>query len=208
MPGEAENPGSASIDLVRRAQDGQLDAFDRLFERYYPRVRKLASLRLGPALRSRMESEDIAQEALVEAIRGFEHFELRDEGSLIHWLARIVENTIRRSARDAGRLKRDRARELALEHLQGSIASGSLCFEPAGDGPSPSEIVGGLESRERLEAALDELEDQHREVILLRYWASADWGTVAELTGRPSADAARMLYGRALLQLQRVLGHG
>jgi len=205
VPHEVESGLPGTFELVRRAQDGQLDAFDRLFERYYPRVQQLVRLRLSPALRARMESGDLVHDALIAAIRGLSNFEVRDEGSLANWLARVVENTVRKAARHDRALKRDVAQERALDHVRAGIASGSVRFQAAAEGPSPSEVVAELETAERIEAALGRLSEEHREVILLRNWAGASWEGVAEALDRPSPDAARMLYGRALLELRKAL---
>ncbi len=85
-----------SIELVRRAQGGELEALDRLFERYYQRVHAIVRIRLGDELRRNLESGDVLHEALIEAIRSFHQFDARDEASLIHWLAKIVENCSRK----------------------------------------------------------------------------------------------------------------
>jgi len=195
-----------SLDLVRRAQNGELPALDRLFERYYPRVRKIVRLRLAGSLGPHLDADDVLHEALVRAIRGFDHFEVRDNASLTDWLARIVENCIRELARAGRTLKRDRAREQALEHVRASISSGSLCFEPAAEAPLPDEDAGAREESERLEAALAELPEHYREAIIARHYVGASWEQAAEMLGRPSPDAARMLYGKALLELRKRVG--
>ena len=58
-----------SFELIRRAQNGEEPAYDRLFERYYERVHAIVRKRLGPALRGDVESLDIVQDAMVDAVR-------------------------------------------------------------------------------------------------------------------------------------------
>ena len=79
-----------TLELVRASQGGDDDALNRLFERYYPRVRKVIRLRMGPKLREKLESVDILQEVFRTAFEGFERFEMRDEASFINWLSKIA----------------------------------------------------------------------------------------------------------------------
>ena len=61
-----------SVELVRRAQAGERPALERLFERYYDRVRRIVRARLGPELRLRVESVDILQETFTAAVGSFD----------------------------------------------------------------------------------------------------------------------------------------
>jgi DNA-directed RNA polymerase specialized sigma24 family protein len=56
-----------------------------------------------------------------------------------------------------------------------------------------------------MDDSLAELEEAHREVLLLRHYAGASWERTAELMGHPSPDAARMLHARALNALRKSL---
>lgn len=192
-----------SLDLVRRAQRGDLEALDRLFARYYPRVLAIVRVRLGSALRERMESSDVLHAALIDAVRSFDRFEPRDAASMTHWLARIVENCIRESARRERAAARDPAWERAFAHL--ATSRSSLNWEPAAATESAGSEVQARERRAQLEACLAELEEAHREVLLLRHYAEAPWESVAEIMGHPSPDAARMLHARALNALRKSL---
>src|SRR5262245_29002800 len=87
-----------TLQLVRRVQSGDRAALQPLFERYYDRVRRIARVRLGAGLRQRMDSGDIVQETFIAALSGFDRFELRDEASLLQWLAVLLENRIRDAA--------------------------------------------------------------------------------------------------------------
>jgi RNA polymerase sigma-70 factor (ECF subfamily) len=61
----------------------------------------------------------------------------------------------------------------------------------------------GVEAVERYEAALKRLRDQEREAIVARIEMGLSYDEVAAALKRPSADAARMLVGRALLRLAK-----
>jgi RNA polymerase sigma-70 factor (ECF subfamily) len=52
----------------------------------------------------------------------------------------------------------------------------------------------------RLEAAIEELAEDHREVILLRHFEELSWAEVGQRLGR-SEEAARKLFARAMAAL-------
>jgi RNA polymerase sigma factor (sigma-70 family) len=149
-----------------------------------------------------METQDLLQGSMVEAIRSFEHYEVRDDAGFVHWLAGIVQNRIGAARRDAGRLKRDRGREVALDHVMHCMATDSLRFEPAISGPLPVEVVAEKEQEELVSECLHELKERHREVILARCYAGASWEETAKLIGCSTPDAARALYCRATRNLK------
>lgn len=197
-----------SIDLVRRAQEGDRQAVDRLIERYYDRVRPIVRARMGPLLRERVDSVDILQETFLDAVRLLDRFEVRSESSLIRWLAKIAENRIREAVQKMLAAKRDPARQERFDRLTSTAGVGA---EPLAKGASPSVQVAGDEAKERFQACLELLPEHYREAILLRDFAGASWDEVAEALGKPSAGAARMLHARALAELASIyrrLGHG
>jgi RNA polymerase sigma-70 factor, ECF subfamily len=203
---------TVTLDLLRQAQGGDRLALDRLVRRYEPRVHSIVRMRLGPALRASLESVDILQETFEAAIRDFDHFEVRDHGSFINWLARIAERKLCDADDHLRAQKRDRRREVPLASSDGSTSLGPVLRAA---GPSPSEQVSRNEQIELIEACLSEMPEEYRELIILHDYAGASWEAVAEATGRPSAAAARMKYRTALRDLAaRVLrrtqgdGHG
>lgn len=192
-----------SIDLVHRAQGGDREALERLIARYYERVRPIVRARVGPRLRTRLDSTDLLQETFVEAVRMFDRFEVRDESSLIRWLSRIAELRVREAVQKMKAAKRDPRREVPIA---AGASSASPVVDPADASPSPSENAVDREDAARFEHCLDRLRDEQREVILLRDFSGASWEDVAEAMGKPSAGAARMLHSRALAELASLYG--
>ncbi len=191
-----------SLDLVQRAQAGDAAALDALCARYYERVRKVVRARLGAALRRRVDSADILQETFLEAVRSFERFEVRDEASLIKWLATLAERQVYAAADRHGAAKRDARRE---QRLVAPGASGTIGVDPTANVTLPVERAAADEQAALLEAALDELTAEHRDLIVMRLYVGESWASIAEQTGRPSSDAARMMHAQALVELGKVL---
>jgi len=175
-----------TLELILRAQGGDRGALERLLEHYYERVRRIVRIRLGSSLRPRIDSGDILHETFLAAIRDFERVELSDEASFVNWLAVLAENQIR---------------QVPPESTDGSDPVGT---GPAPPGPAPPGLPGRIEEVARLEAAMERLPDEYREVILLRDYAGAAWDLIAEQTRRPGTDAARRMHARALMQLARL----
>lgn len=199
-------PLDESLNLVRGAQAGDAAALDALFSRFYPRVLGIVRRRMGQGLRRHHESLDVAQEAMAEAIRGFDRFELRDERAFTSWLAGIVENRLRDLAKYHGRAKRDGAREVRASSIAPDATAPPEPQE-GGDQETPSQLVAASEERGRARAALERLPDRQRRAIELRL-EGRSWAEVAELLEFPSEGAARMFHSRAMVTLARESGAG
>ena len=66
----------------------------------------------------------------------------------------------------------------------------------------PAALSPHLEQREELERLLGELEDEAREILLLRYTHGMSFEEIAEVVGRP-VGTVKVYAGRALTALQR-----
>jgi RNA polymerase sigma-70 factor (ECF subfamily) len=87
VSGPVERQGPTDASLVRRAQDGDVAAFDVLVRRHGGRAYRVA-LRL---LNNTHDAEDATQDALVAAWRALHRF--RGDSAFSTWLYRIVTNT-------------------------------------------------------------------------------------------------------------------
>lgn len=151
-------------------------------------------LRLGRELRSRLESRDILQAAMVKSLEHLHELKAENTGSLMGWLARIADNEIRDRADYYQRQRRDAARDVPLDEdvPVAAITRSAL-----------SRVI--LDERaQRLERAMDELSPPHREVILLRKFEELSFSEIARRLGK-SEDACRMLLARAMTALTLTL---
>jgi RNA polymerase sigma-70 factor (ECF subfamily) len=151
-------------------------------------------------LRQRLESRDILQSTLLKA---FEHGGERRAGqdaggdtsaSYMGWLVRIAENEIRDQAAFHGRQRRDAGQEVSLDKDPELAASLTARVRSV-----TSRLVWS-EKAMRLERALESLEADHREVILLRRFEELSFPEIGRRQGR-SPDACRMLFARAMTAL-------
>jgi RNA polymerase sigma-70 factor (ECF subfamily) len=198
-----------TIVLVRRAQEGDQQALERIINRYYERVRKIVRIRLGPKLRTALDSGDILQDTFIAAARRFKDFEPRDEASLINWLSKLAEHQITDAAAHYNAKKRDISRRVSLEKSQSpdEDSGPGLAADPPDDGPSPSEVAVQAEEASIVEECLHELPEQYRDLILMRNYAGSTWADIAKKTHRPSEAAARMMHARAMVELGKLMKH-
>lgn len=196
------NEQSSSIELVRRAKHGDDDALDRLFRRYYDRVRRIVKMRLGSKLKAKLEIEDILQDTFVTAVEAFDRFEMRDDASLINWLARLAEHKIIAAADYHSAKKRDSGREVRL-HKRTYDDSSAISQELADSIDGPSTLVEQSELKGIIEDCISELSRDYRELVLLRDYAGMTWEQIAIETHRPTPEAARMMHSRAMLELAK-----
>ena len=89
---------SAFEDLVKRARKGDRSALDELIGRQRPRLTAFARSRLGVQLATRVEVDDVLQEATLRACRDFASFTPRGEDSLFRWLSGIALHVIQEAA--------------------------------------------------------------------------------------------------------------
>ena len=147
---------ASDLTLVRSAQSGEIRAFNRLVLKYRPRVVELAMR----YTRNRADAEDAAQEALVRAFRGLQHF--RCESAFYTWLYRIASNCARN-------LLKARARDL----LDGTIGfpdddSAAHPQTRLQELETPEELTFADDVRGVVNATLERLSEEHRTVITLR----------------------------------------
>jgi len=190
-----------TIVLIERHREGRREALDELFRRYEDRVRRIVRVRMGPFLRSRAEVDDVVQETMLQAFASLDQFELRDDAKMIHWMARIAENSLRNMAQYQHAQKRDAAREVPIESLVDKARHGSVTWDLASPTPSPQDKVSAQEMVDVVDECLMELPEDQREIILLVDFVGGSWEFVAQQAGRASAGAAKKFHRRARISL-------
>ena len=193
---------------------GASAAFDRLWLRYRPALEVLVHgrirSRLEPHLRVRLEAEaeDVLQEVALTAMRKCNDFEYRGTGSLLAWLGRIAENAVQNRIDYWRADRRTPARETPLHRDTdpGASASKAQLLDVAASSTGPATAVDRADRRRRLAAVLGELSEREHTIVLLRFFAGADWTEIARTVDSPSGDAVRMeCFGRVLPAIARLL---
>jgi RNA polymerase sigma-70 factor (ECF subfamily) len=180
-----------STILLREARLGSREALGELYARYGTRLLAFIRVRMGRDLRSRVESRDILQATLMKSFQRLAQFEGGDGATLMGWLARIAENEIRDQVDYQHRQRRDVSAAVPIDEGGVELAA-----------PVRSALTAAVlsEEAERLGTALEALEADHRDVIVLRKLEELSFKEVAARMGR-SEDACRMLLARAMVAL-------
>ena len=165
-------------EAIRRCQEGDREAFRHLVETYKNPMYGTALLMTGnPAL-----AEEHVQDALLNAWRGIRRFQ---RGRPVKpWLMRILVNSV---------VSQQRRRSLSTVSLDESLPIGA-----------PGDEAEAVENREVLRQALDQLTPEHREVVVLRYFADLTVAEVARSAGIREGTAKSRLH-RALRQMRELL---
>lgn len=180
--------------LLRRACRLEPDALRELVALYSPRVYGL-QLRLTG---SRETAEDLLQETFLRVVRMIAEY--KHDGKFDAWLFRIAANL----ARDHFRRQRRRGVALRIDHLDDE-SPGAIPELSDSRHPRPENVALAAETREQLQAALQELSDVDREIILLRHYAELSFREIAETLGIPLGTALARAH-RALKRLRTLLG--
>jgi RNA polymerase sigma-70 factor (ECF subfamily) len=179
------------------ACDGDKEAANRLWNRYYEKLIPAVRIRLGQKLRGKIETMDVVQSVFYEAVRGAETKEFESEGHFRAWLNRLVENRIRKEARYFNRQKRDFNKEEALMHSRGEEQQPDKTL-----GPRPVSIVEHFDELARMEKALEKVPEDTREVLVMRYFEELTYQEIGERIEK-SEEATRKIVNRAVQLLAR-----
>jgi RNA polymerase sigma factor (sigma-70 family) len=137
-------------------------------------------------LKNPADAEDVAQEALLRALRFFGGFQGGDSRA---WLLQIVRNT------SYTWLDKKRPAELSVEFDE-EIHVGSI--------PSPEALAIAGDNRDRLTRALEQLPPRFREILVLRELEECSYKEIAEITSIPIGTVMSTL-SRARQRLEREL---
>ena len=190
--------------LVSLAKTGDELALEQLCKVYGERIRRIIRLRMSNALRSKLESMDLVQDAFIAALRGLEDFTYRNEGDFLRWLSTIAENRLRDNLKKLHANKRDIRKEMSLNNNRQSAQDSFVKQAGPVDTTTPSVIMSRQEELDKLEKALDKLKPEYKEVIVLN---KIEGLSSKELSDRLSKapGAVRMLLSRAMIALASAL---
>src|SRR6516162_6416908 len=200
-------PESADPDgLLEQARQGDEQARQRLLALHREAVRRMIDLRLDPAIAARLDASDVVQEVLLEASRRLDSY-LRSPAMPFHlWLRHIAKDHIidaHRRHRQAQRRSLDREQPIVpavlADHSSYELAGQILDQEP-----TPASAAIRHELQRRLDTAIAALDDDDREVILMRHGEQLSNQEVAAALGLTEA-AASMRYLRAVRRLRAAL---
>jgi RNA polymerase sigma-70 factor (ECF subfamily) len=146
-------------------------------------------------LSARVDRSDVVQEALTQAFQSLNQFRGRTEEEWVGWLHSIVTG-------HAGKIRRHHRAEKRDAGCDQTMPPAGLADLAAG----PVSCALEREQTLRLAAAVEDLPDPMREVIVRRVFHQEPFDVVAGDMNR-SPGAARVLWTRAIRQLRQTLAN-
>jgi RNA polymerase sigma-70 factor (ECF subfamily) len=190
-----------TTECLNRIRAGDAGALAELFEAYRPRLRRVVDLRLDDRVAARLDPSDVLQEVYLDAAAQLEAYVREPRVAFYVWLRGLTwERLLKVHRRHLGAACRAMSREQALPLDSSAALAGQFLTCRA----SPSDVLLQEELRHRVQQALAKLDEDDREVILMRDFEGMTNGEVAQALDL-GASGATMRYGRALFRLKEIL---
>jgi RNA polymerase sigma-70 factor (ECF subfamily) len=201
MPSQAD----ADRSFLDRIQAGDRDALGEFFDRHRGRLLKMVRLRLDRRLRGRLDSDDVLQEAFLDATRRLGDFAADPRMPPFLWLRFLTLQRLQTLHRlHLGVQSRDASREVSLHN--GSLPaadSRSLAAQLLGRLTTPSRAAIRAEIQIKIQEALDAMDPIDREILALRHFEELSNGETAAVLGIHKGAASNR-YVRALRRLREI----
>ena len=183
----------------------KIDASDPdIIAQYEPYLRMLARTRMRKAYQAKVGASDMVQQAMMQAVQGFDGFRGSTEAELLAWLRQILAHHLCHLDRDLHRDKRDIRREQSMEQ---KLTASSMRLEGllAGDSPTPSQNVALGESVIQISEAISRLPEAQADAVRLHYLEGMKLSEVASELGKSTGAIAGLLH-RGMKTLRKQLG--
>lgn len=185
-----------TTQLLERWRDGDESALQAILTTHLPFIRQRVRELLGPALRARLTSDDVVQDAVVDFLRNGPRFVPENGRQLQRLLGRIVANTVCDRSNWFRAARRSMANETWLKS--------SLDGPSPPDAGDPAELAHRAEMAARLRLAMELLDERDRQLIVWREWERRPFADIgAELELRE--EVARAAWRRAMERLRHTM---
>jgi RNA polymerase sigma-70 factor (ECF subfamily) len=181
----------SELDLVRRCQAGDTEAFDELVTRYRTRVFSM----IYNMVHSEQDAWDLAQDSFLKAWKSIKRF--RGRSSFYTWIYRIVMNVTidwlrKKHVKGAGKEFDDAIQLKEIDPGSKTVPKTEAL---------PHQVMHRDEIRSRIENAIAQLSPEHRAVILMKEIDDMQYHEIAETLGCSIGTVmSRLFYARKKLQ--------
>lgn len=180
----------STATMLMKIRSGDQEAKNRLCAIYLPILTRWAHGRLPEYARDLSATDDMVNNTLLSALKKLNSFIPHREGAFFAYLRQILLNNIRTEIRKYSQKPTCKTID------QGDSSSASAL-----------EKLIGNEAIERYEKGLMKLSTQAREAVMLRTEFGYSYPEIATAIGSNSANSARMLVSRSLLNLAKYMNH-
>lgn len=200
--GEMTPEQLGEIDRIRKNKHEVADVFSD----YQERLQRLVRFRLDARLSTRIEIDDVLQEAYIEIQRRIDDFLAAPNVPFFVWIRQItIQTMIDIQRRHLGAKMRDVKREVNFHRGSvGQTNSFSIAAHLIGNLTSPSQAFARQEKIDNVRTALESMEPMDQEVLVLRHLEELTNAEVANVL-QIDKSAASKRYIRALERLRKVV---
>ena len=194
----ATSDGSAArsdAELIRKVKDGDVQAFEQLFNRHQKRVYNLVYRMVG----NEQDAADLTQEVFVRVFNS--RRTLKDEATFVAWLRTVATNICRDHFRKVGRTIKADSLDAPI-----SLEEGEVQREVEDWSSNPERAFDRKDLQEATTRAMNSLSDEHRTVVVLHHIEGMDVRDIARELGIAEGTVKSRL-ARARDELKRKLGH-
>ena len=182
----------SELDLVKRCQAGEADAFDELVVRYRTRIFGM----IYNMVHNEQDAWDLAQDSFVKAWKSMKRF--RGQSSFYTWMYRIVMNVTidwlrKKQIKGAGAEFDDSIQLKEIDPASKTVPKPDAL---------PYERMQQTEIRAQIDSAIGQLTPEHRAVILMKEIEDMQYHEIAEALGCSIGTVmSRLFYARKKLQI-------
>jgi RNA polymerase sigma-70 factor (ECF subfamily) len=203
--GDSVADAQPTLELLDRARRGDDAAVDGLLARHRAALRRMIDLRMDRGVRQRVDASDIVQDVLIEANRRLTDYLANPSMPFRLWLRHMAKDRLI----DAHRRHRVAAsrsvdREIPLQAAADDSVAAGVVRSLADREPTPAEAATWRELERRFAEAVEQLDPQDRQIVLLRHFEHLSTAEAAEVLGL-AKPAAGMRYLRAMRRLRVLL---
>jgi RNA polymerase sigma-70 factor (ECF subfamily) len=193
-------------DLLKSAKNGDPEAINDLLERHRKAIRQMVHMRMDKAVAGRVDASDIVQDVMLDASQRLREFIEKSPMPFHLWLRQLAKDRLidaHRRHRGAQRRSVDKEQRLSVQYADQSSLNLAAQLQDYELTPAAATLRKELE--QRFLSALDQMDDDDREIIIMRHQEHLSNSEVAQALDL-SAAAAGMRYLRAIRKLRDVLG--
>jgi RNA polymerase sigma-70 factor (ECF subfamily) len=184
---ETDHSSADDAALVRKAQQGDMGAFEELVARHRDKI----YARAFSMMRNEEEAIDLSQEAWVKGWQRLAQFQ--GDSSFATWMTRIVINLCLDELRKQKRHRAESIQEMDEE-------SGGVERQMPAIVVNPTERLERGELRQRIDQALAQLSNEHRTVLVLHEFEEMEYKEIAKTVGCSIGTVmSRLFYARRKL---------
>lgn len=186
-------------ELLRKSKQGHLASFEELISTHQQKVYNIA-LRM---LVNEQDAFDASQEVFIKVYRNLDKFQ--ENSSFSTWLYRITTNT----CLDMLRKNKEKKNEISMDSPM-EFEDREASFQLEDKKADVEEEILKRERRQALYAALEQLNEEHKKMIVLRELQGMSYQEIADITGtnigtvKSKINRARISLKNSLLQFKEL----